>query len=113
MTSKEALIEFYNRVTSDDIDKARYLGDAVKAIQEWLEKYYTIEKDLDRLEKLEKVIELLWYKNVNIVYLKIFKDFKKYSEYYTGYSSKDKLTNEEFDLLKEVLENGLQYFWSI
>ena len=66
-----------------------------------------IFQDLDRLEKLEKVIGLLWHKNVNIVYIKVFKDFKKYSEYYTGYSSKDKLTNEEFDLLKEVLENGL------
>ena len=68
---------------------------------------YIIKQDLDRLEKLEKAIELMWYKNVNIVYIKIFKDFKKYSEYYTGYSSKDKLTKEEFDLLKDVLENDL------
>ena len=66
-----------------------------------------IFQDLDRLEKLEKVIGLLWRKNINIVYIKIFKDFKKYSEYYTGFSSKDKLTNEEFDLLKEVFYNGL------
>ena len=66
-----------------------------------------IFQDLDRLEKLEKVIDLLWRKNVNVVYIKIFKDFEKYSEYYTGYSSKDKLTNEEFDLLKEVLRDGI------
>ena len=70
-------------------------------------RYKKLLKDLDRLEKLEKVIDLLWHKNVNVVYIKIFKDFEKYSEYYTGYSSKDKLTNEEFDLLKEVFYNRL------
>ena len=107
MTSKEALKEFYNSVTNEAIDKARYLGEAFDNIQQWQEKYRIIDKALYRLEKLEKVIGLLWCKNVNIGYIKIFKDFKKYSEYYTGYSSKDKLTNEEFDLLKEVLENGL------
>ena len=90
MTSKEALKEL--------IENAQDLC-------EWeLVRLNIIKQDLDRLEK---VIGLLWYKNVNIVYIKIFKDFKKYSEYYTGYSSKDKLTNAEFDLLKEVLENGL------
>ena len=91
MTSKEALKEL-----------------KAYAISKWgIERLKIIEKDLDRLEKLEKVIELLWRKNVNIVYIKIFKDFKKYSEYYTGYSSKDKLTNEDFDLLKEVLRDGI------
>lgn len=64
-----------------------------------------IFQDLDRLEKCLKVLKIMWNKNVNIVYIKIFKYFEKYSEYYTGYSSKDKLTKEEFDLLKEVLEN--------
>lgn len=107
MTSKEALKEFYNRVTDEAIDKAKYLEDAIDVIQQWQEKYRIIDKDLYRLEKLEKVIGLLWHKNVNIVYIKVFKDFKKYSEYYTGYSSKDKLTKEEFDLLKEVFYNGL------
>ena len=93
MTSKEALKEL--------IENAQELC-------EWeLVRLNIIKQDLDRLEKLEKVIELLWYKNVNIVYIKVFKDFKKYSEYYTGYSSKDKLTNEEFGLLKEVFYNGL------
>ena len=93
MASKEALKE---------------LIENAQDICEWeLVRLNIIKQDLDRLEKLEKTIELLWYKNVNIVYIKIFKDFKKYSEYYTGYSSKDKLTNEEFELLKEVFYNGL------
>lgn len=93
MRSKEALKEL--------IENAQELC-------EWeLVRLNIIKQDLDRLEELEKVIGLLWHKNVNIVYIKVFKDFKKYSEYYTGYSSKDKLTNEEFDLLKEVFYNGL------
>ena len=107
MRSKEALKEFYKIVADNVVDKITNLYESIESIQSWIKKYYIIENDLDRLEKLEKVIGLLWHKNVNIVYIKVFKDFKKYSEYYTGYSSKDKLTNEEFDLLKEVFYNGL------
>ena len=107
MTSKEALKEFYNTVTNEAIDKAKYLGEALGNIQQWQEKYRIIDKDLYRLEKYLTVLMIIWNKNVNIVYIKIFKDFKKYSEYYTGYSGKDKLTNEEFDLLKEVFYNDL------
>ena len=90
MTSKEALKEL--------IENAQELC-------EWeLARLNIIKQDLDRLEKCLKI---MWNKNVNIVYIKIFKYFEKYSEYYTGYSSKDKLTKEEFELLKDVLENGL------
>ena len=107
MTSKEALKEFYKIVADNVVDKITNLYESIESIQSWIKKYYIIENDLDRLEKLEMVIELMWCTNVNIVYIKIFKDFKKYSEYYAGYSGKDKLTKEEFDLLKDVLENGL------
>ena len=107
MTSKEVLKEFYDCITDNVVDESKILYEVIEAIQSWKEKYYIIKQDLDRLEKLEKVIDLLWHKNVNIVYIKIFKDFEKYSEYYTGYTSKDKLTKEEFDLLKEVLRDGI------
>ena len=100
MTSKEALEELIDT----------YISWRAYQTRECIEndyRYQKVLKDLDRLEKTEKVIDLLWRKNVNVVYIKIFKDFKKYSEYYTGYSSKDKLTKEEFDLLKEVFYNVL------
>ena len=84
------------------IEKVKHCG-----FIEWRLAIEKIEKDLERLEKLKKALEIMWNKNVNIVYIKIFKYFEKYSEYYTGYSSKDKLTKEEFDLLKDVLENVL------
>ena len=107
MTSKEALKEFYKIVADNVVDKITNLYESIEAIQSWIKKYYIIENDLDRLEKCLKALKIMWDKNVNIVYIKIFKYFEKYSEYYTGYSSKDKLTKEEFDLLKDVLENGL------
>lgn len=100
MTSKEALEELIET----------YINWRAYQTRECIEndyRYQKVLKDLDRLEKIEKGLKIMWYKNVNIVYIKIFKYFEKYSEYYTGYSSKDKLTREEFDLLKEVLENGL------
>ena len=98
MTSKEALEELIDT----------YISWRAFQTRECIEndyRYQKVLKDLDRLEKCLKALKIMWNKNVNIVYIKIFKYFEKYSEYYTGYSSKDKLTKEEFDLLKEVLEN--------
>lgn len=93
MTSKEALKELIENAQN---------------ICEWeLVRLNIVKQDLGRLEKCLKALKIMWDKNVNIVYIKIFKYFEKYSEYYTGYSSKDKLTKEEFELLKDVLENDL------
>ena len=119
MNSKEALA----RLTYCDND------------MESEEKYYkTVKQDLDRLEKLEKeheklkerykhraetsndlckavkqyekAFEILVDKKVNILVLKYFiekgDDVKTYNLYYT---TKEKLTQEEYELLKEVLEN--------
>ena len=43
MTSKEALKEFYSRVTDEAIDKAKFLGEAFDTIQKWQEKYNIIK----------------------------------------------------------------------
>ena len=64
-----------------------------------------IFQELDRLEKLEKVLKLIISKNVNIVYLKLFNNYEQYSEYFTSYICKNVLSKEEFDLLRDVLEN--------
>ena len=65
-----------------------------------------IQKDLDRLEKLEKSFKILVDKKVNILVLKYFiekgDNVEAYNLYYT---TKEKLTTEEYELLKEVLEN--------
>ena len=99
MTSKEALKELIDA----------YISWRAYQTRECIENDYRCRKllkDFDRLEKLEKAAEIIRDKNVNIVYIKIFKDYKLYLQYYTG-SSKDILTKEEFNLLKEVLENEI------
>ena len=93
MTSKEALSDLYFLAIGE---------------QEHISKCWeTIEEDLERLEKCLNVLKLIIRKNVNIVYSKIFDNYEDYSKYFTTYINKNVLTKEEFDLLKEVLENGI------
>ena len=64
-----------------------------------------IEKDLDRLEKLKKVIEIL--KNKKVVVGRLF-DTKSSEQYNMPFEDNYEeccLTQEEYDLLKEWLNN--------
>lgn len=102
MVSKglEALELFYNYITNEAIDKAKYLGQAVDAIQYWQEKYYIIEKELNALEIIKN-------KKVNMFHIWAFDDYEQYKEHYpfAEYNAEeDMLAFEEFELLKEVLE---------
>ena len=100
MTSKEALEELIDT----------YISWRAYQTRECIEndyRYRKIFQDLTRLEKLEKVLKLIIGKNVNIVYLKIFSNYEQYSEYFTSYICKNVLSKEEFDLLRDVLENGV------
>ena len=95
MTSKEALTLLIPKDIQTHIDFRNKYGSSIKVF---------ICKDLDRLEKLEKTIELL-------------KDRVKMFEIYHGPKSRYYylyiggrivfLSREEYELLKEVLENGL------
>ena len=91
MTSKEALKEFYYCDTDDIIDKSKIL-------------YEVLEKDLTRLEKLEKTIELL---KARVKMFEIYHGPK--SRYYYLYIGGRIvfLSREEYELLKEVLENDI------
>ena len=121
MTSKEALTLLIPKDIQTHIDFKNKYGSSIKCfICKDLERLEELEKENQELKnsalelwdkcytkensKLKKAIEIIRDKNVNIVYIKIFKDYKLYSQYYTG-SSKDILTNEEYELLKEVLRN--------
>ena len=88
MRSKEALKEFYYCDTDNIIDKSKIL-------------YEVLEKDLDRLEKLEKVIELL---KARVKMFEIYHAPK--SHYYYLYIGGRIvfLSREEYELLKEMLE---------
>ena len=110
MTSKEAVQELYN-------EREYLLGEKVhsktKTWHNGIIHYeninhclLTIREDPDRLEKLEKAFKILVDKKVNILVLKYFiekgEGVKTYNLYYT---TKEKLTQEEYELLKEVFEN--------
>lgn len=64
-----------------------------------VEEFKSIRKDLDRLEKLEKVIEIL--KKALLLNVKEVRGIY----YVLGYDTNYCMTKEEYELLKGVLEN--------
>ena len=69
------------------------------------QKFDIIEKDLDRLEKLEKVIDIIITKNVDIKTIKTCCGPFACAAYnsYIDRSKNVELTKEEYDLIKELL----------
>ena len=64
------------------------------------------EQDLERLEKLEKVIDILENKIVNILILKYcIAKGGGVETYNLHYKTEEQITQEEYDLIKEELEN--------
>lgn len=84
MTSKEALNE---------------IKDHIESPTWWKNHFKIIEQDLDKLEKLEKVIEILKDKKPDL--FKYFRNRKIYTEHFVD----RELTEEEYELLKEVFGN--------
>lgn len=132
MNSKEALNRLFDNLQCEGCHIECYLkGEEKEECYKW---YEIIKKDLDRLEKLEKdikelrkaiktwnenggkllkenielkkAIEILVNKRVNILILKYCiekgEGIDTYNLYYT---TEEQLTKEEYELLKEVLEN--------
>lgn len=68
----------------------------------------SILKELERLEKLEKAIEIIKNKNVDVkLFIGIIialKENEKALEYYNCVNN-EQLTKQEFDLLNEVFKN--------
>lgn len=94
MESKEKLQELklrlYNPIKNDELQQ----------------NYYdVIEKDLDRLEKLDKVIEILKNKpfSFNQSALNMIDNVEEYNSFIKIES--DKYTQEEYSILKEVFES--------
>lgn len=74
--------------------------------------FLKISKDLERLEtleeenaKLKQAIKILKNKNVNIKLLRISKSVDSYNCFVSGINFYKNLTQEEFELLKEVFGN--------
>ena len=69
------------------------------------QKFDIVEKDLERLEKLEKAFDIIITKNVDIKTIKTCCGPYAYAAY-NSYIDKTKnieLTKEEYDLIKELL----------
>ena len=69
--------------------------------EKWSKQMYDYFKEcLNEIKKKEKVLEIIRTKDVNTEMIKLSKD---YFEYYASTYKVDILTQEEYDLLKEVL----------
>ena len=94
MTSKEALKDLLGILMN--FERLSGVQDAHEVKKQ---KFEIIEKDLERLEKLEKVIETL--KKSFLLSVGELRGI-----YFTlAYDNNYVMTKEEYDLLKEVLEN--------
>ena len=70
--------------------------------------YGVIRQDLDRLEKLEKAFDIVTYKSVNILILKYcIAKGGGVETYNLHYTTEVPITQEEYELLKEVFGNGI------
>ena len=69
------------------------------------QKFDIVEKDLERLEKLEKAFDIIITKNVDIKTIKTCCDQFAYAAYnsYIDRTKNSELTKEEYDLIKELL----------
>ena len=98
MTSKEALKDIL-----DILMNFERLSDIHDKQEVKKQKFEIIEKDLERLEKLEKVIETL--KKSFLLSVGELRGI-----YFTlAYDNNYVMTKEEYDLLKEVLEDEQTY----
>ena len=94
MTSKEALKDIFDILVN--FERLSGVQDAHEVKKQ---KFEIIEKDLERLEKLEKVIETL--KKSFLLSVRELRGI-----YFTlAYDNNYVMTKEEYDLLKEVLED--------
>lgn len=100
MTSKEALEvirTYHNQISL--LCKGKLNASIIDAENQ-------IEQDLERLERLEKAFKILANKEVNLIVLKYFIEkgdgVEAYNLYYT---TKERLTKEEYELLKEALDD--------
>ena len=97
MTSKEAL-ENLGQVNLGDNPYCIFEDNLLKNCCK--EEYEAIEKDLERLEKLEKCIDILKDN------LRIYKR-DNYRLSVNGSLEYQEITNQEYELLKELLEDEL------
>ena len=90
----------------DRLEELEIENDELKRINGAYQESNIVFQDL--IKKLKKAIEILKDKKVNLFHIWVFDDYTQYKEHYpfSEYSAEeDMLATEEFDFLKEWLEN--------
>ena len=90
----------------DRLEELEIENDELKRINGAYQESNIVFQDL--IKKLKKAIEILKDKKVNLFHIWVFDDYTQYKQHYpfAEYNAEeDMLAFEEFDLLKEVLEN--------
>lgn len=64
-----------------------------------------IQQDLEKLEKQDKALEIIKEKNVDVIFLRESENLNEYMGY-NFFNRWKWLTQEEYDLLKEVFNSG-------
>lgn len=106
MNSKEALEKIKNYALEDIDSIPLFAVDLCKSINKEVEEAYKkVLKDLERLEKQDKILEIIFKKNVDIELLKLSTNWLDYHTRVIHRTGKNtELTEEELVLLKGWLD---------
>ena len=121
MNSKEALKVLYNyntdkgydaryfKIVEKDLDRLEKLETRNKYLEQETKRVSEFNKRLsERKEKLERVVEILKNKNINLLCVKKANNYHVYCllSITAGELQKDVATGNEYELLKEVLDDA-------
>ena len=114
MTSKEKIrevlavyheyAEYYDEYDEWNKVDFNYDGETFRIFEEDVEKVKELIKDLEQKEKQDKILEIIFKKNVDIIHLDVSNTVEDYNHLE---NVGDDLTQEEFDLLKEKYKEVL------
>ena len=86
------------------IETIRMFGENQIGLDKFEERYKIIKQALTKSQEQEKVLEILFEKNVDIIMIRMSETLDKYNRmiYKENFNRKE-LTQEEFDLVKKLM----------
>ena len=89
-----------NKDTIDTTETGQSIVEIIEEQNEGLEIVYSIKQELIKSQEMEKTLKIVFEKKVNILLLELAENVDEYNERIVP---NGKLTQEDFDLLKEIL----------
>ena len=106
------LFEYITRIDYvEPIVREEYKQSLIKAYREGNQEFEIVHNKLLRLEVLEDAVNLIKKKKVNMYHIWAFDNYQQYKEHYPFaeyHAYEDRLTEEEFNMLKEAVFNEIQ-----